>query len=328
MRKNGVLTYLHGDHLGSTVLTSNSSGAFTGQDLRHAYGRYRAGTELGTENRFTGQKLDGAGLMYFNARYYDPELGQFLSPDTIVPDPGNLFDYNRYMYVRGNPMKHTDPTGHCIFGLDTAICVAVAVAALVGGTANAVGSAGGQVYQNWDSERSVSDNFTDVNGTKVGIAFGFGALAGGAAPLTGGATALAVSGVLGAGQEVTTDMVADGKSFSEAVDTGTAIAAGLGVAGTMWQGAMPSQLMYTASNGDELLIATGKEALAYGGEKFMQNTNSQLLQEQLSYIGGAKFVTGFGISNLPVSAPSSQDECSWTCPIQTVTNWWNGEEKK
>ena len=48
-----------------------------------------------------------------NARYYDPDLGQFLrSPlgaDTLVPDPGNLFDYNRYLYTRGNPMKHTDP---------------------------------------------------------------------------------------------------------------------------------------------------------------------------------------------------------------------------
>jgi len=54
------------------VLTSNSSGAFSGQDLRHAYGRQRAGTELGTENRFTAPngppKLDGARLMYFNAQ--------------------------------------------------------------------------------------------------------------------------------------------------------------------------------------------------------------------------------------------------------------------
>ena len=52
-------------------------------------------------------------LQYYNARYYDPDLGQFLSPDTLVPDPGNLFDYNRYLYTRGNPMRYTDPTGHC-----------------------------------------------------------------------------------------------------------------------------------------------------------------------------------------------------------------------
>ena len=47
-----------------------------------------------------------------NARYYDPVTGQFVSPDTLVPDATNLFDYNRYMYVRGNPLRYTDPSGH------------------------------------------------------------------------------------------------------------------------------------------------------------------------------------------------------------------------
>lgn len=56
MRKNGVLTYLHGDHLSSNVLTTNGGGNFSGQELRHAYDRYRGGTELGTENRFTAPR--------------------------------------------------------------------------------------------------------------------------------------------------------------------------------------------------------------------------------------------------------------------------------
>ncbi len=50
--------------------------------------------------------------MYFNARYYDPALGQFLSPDPLVPDPAFLLDHNRYLYARGNPLKYTDPSGH------------------------------------------------------------------------------------------------------------------------------------------------------------------------------------------------------------------------
>jgi RHS repeat-associated protein len=62
--------------------------------------------------RFTGQKKDASGLYYYNARYYSPDLGQFISPDTLVPDPSNVQDYNRYMYVRGNPMNAVDPSGY------------------------------------------------------------------------------------------------------------------------------------------------------------------------------------------------------------------------
>jgi hypothetical protein len=53
--------------------------------------------------------------MYYGARYYDRTVGLFVSPDTLVPDPTNVWDYNRYMYVRGNPLKYTDPTGHHAF---------------------------------------------------------------------------------------------------------------------------------------------------------------------------------------------------------------------
>ena len=38
---------------------------------------------LRTENRFTSQKLDETGLYYYGARYYDPELGQFVSPGAV-----------------------------------------------------------------------------------------------------------------------------------------------------------------------------------------------------------------------------------------------------
>ncbi len=47
-----------------------------------------------------------------NARYYDPVLGSFLSPDTLVPEPGQPEGYNRYAYANGNPLRFIDPTGH------------------------------------------------------------------------------------------------------------------------------------------------------------------------------------------------------------------------
>lgn len=56
------------------------------------------------------------GLVYLRARYYDPYLNQFIQPDTIVPDPSNPQDWNRYTYARNNPLKYTDPTGYSPYG--------------------------------------------------------------------------------------------------------------------------------------------------------------------------------------------------------------------
>jgi hypothetical protein len=52
-------------------------------------------------------------LYFFNARYYSGALGRFVSADTIVPQPGNPQAFNRYSYVTNNPVKYTDPSGHC-----------------------------------------------------------------------------------------------------------------------------------------------------------------------------------------------------------------------
>ncbi len=109
---NGVVTYLHSDHLGSTVLTTDTSTNPSGDQRYYAYGQQRDLGPVATDHQFTGQKLDGTGLQYYNARYYDPTLGTFISPDTIVPDPGTLIDYNRYAYSRANPLKFSDPSGH------------------------------------------------------------------------------------------------------------------------------------------------------------------------------------------------------------------------
>ncbi|MBC7252214.1 MAG: RHS repeat-associated core domain-containing protein, partial [Anaerolineae bacterium] len=63
--------------------------------------------------RFTGQRLEaGLGLLDYRARFYDPVLGRFVSADTIVPEPGNPQDLNRYAYVRHNPLRYTDPSGY------------------------------------------------------------------------------------------------------------------------------------------------------------------------------------------------------------------------
>ena len=62
---------------------------------------------------FTGHEMDDEiGLVNMNARIYDPIIGRFLSPDALIPQPNDLQSYNRYSYVRNNPLSFTDPTGH------------------------------------------------------------------------------------------------------------------------------------------------------------------------------------------------------------------------
>ncbi|MCB9137761.1 MAG: RHS repeat-associated core domain-containing protein [Caldilineaceae bacterium] len=94
------------------MTTYSSSGSRQSERAYYAFGdnRRTVNTPL-TDNLFTGQKQDESGLYYYNARYYDPEIGHFISPDTLVPDPGSVFGYNRYMYAMGNPLKFNDPSG-------------------------------------------------------------------------------------------------------------------------------------------------------------------------------------------------------------------------
>lgn len=114
-RQGNALYYLHSSHLGSIHFATDANGDRYGDDFLsyRAYGYDYDASELPTDYNFTGQKMDDTGLMYYGARYYDPQIGTFISPDTLVPDPTHVFDYNRYMYARGNPIQYNDPTGHC-----------------------------------------------------------------------------------------------------------------------------------------------------------------------------------------------------------------------
>jgi RHS repeat-associated protein len=72
---------------------------------------------LPTDYGFTGQRNDSyIKLLDYVARRYDPQIGRFISPDSIVPNPGDPRDLNRYAYVRNNPLRYTDPSGHVLVG--------------------------------------------------------------------------------------------------------------------------------------------------------------------------------------------------------------------
>jgi len=125
LRRDNVLYYVYSDHLGSTTLLTTAQGQeVAGTRLQYyPYGAPRPAAQTATHDAFaldytaatyTGQRREvSTGLMYYGARFYDPLVGRFLQADSIVPEPGNPQSLNRYSYTLNNPLRYTDPTGHC-----------------------------------------------------------------------------------------------------------------------------------------------------------------------------------------------------------------------
>ena len=120
MRVNGTLYYVLKDHLGSASVVTDSSGNIVGEQRYYPFGETRLMTgTLYTDKLFTGQRnIAGLGIYHYQSRFYSPKLGRFLSADSLVPNPFNPQDYSRYSYVRNNPVKYTDPSGHRVWNDD------------------------------------------------------------------------------------------------------------------------------------------------------------------------------------------------------------------
>jgi RHS repeat-associated protein len=86
-----------------------------------------------TTRGYTGHDmLDAVGLIHMWGRIYDARLGRFIQADPIVQNGVDLHAYNRYAYVRNNPLTLTDPSGFSFLskawkglkkGLSKACCI-------------------------------------------------------------------------------------------------------------------------------------------------------------------------------------------------------------
>ncbi len=136
MPTTGVL-YFHQDHIGNTKLTTSAQGAQQSRLVYEPYGQIYQPASEGPDNfryKFGGKELDeSANLYYFNARYYDPQTGRFISADTqLGGHPWQADVLNRYAYGLNNPIKNSDPSGHGVWqDIATGITVAVTAVAEV-----------------------------------------------------------------------------------------------------------------------------------------------------------------------------------------------------
>ena len=116
VRVGGALYFLHGDHLGSATVATDGGGNWVGEARYTPYGEMRRDYPRGvipTDRLYTGQQAEAFGLYDYQARYYSPGLGRFVSADTIVPSPGKPQTLNRYAYGGNNPILYNDPDGRC-----------------------------------------------------------------------------------------------------------------------------------------------------------------------------------------------------------------------
>jgi RHS repeat-associated protein len=122
--------YVLSDHLGSATVMTNSNGSKVSEMRYNPWGEVRyhwVDEDLSTtpaytlpKHTFTGQYsymddpstqgVDGFGLMFYNARFYDPQVGRFSQADSVVP--GGVQGLDRYAYVGNNPVNAIDPSGH------------------------------------------------------------------------------------------------------------------------------------------------------------------------------------------------------------------------
>jgi RHS repeat-associated protein len=79
-----------------------------------------AQTSYGFTNEHTSQ-----GLVYLRSRFYSPNTGRFLTRDTWGGDDHKPISFNRWSYVHDNPIMYTDPSGHCIIGIDCPITIPI-----------------------------------------------------------------------------------------------------------------------------------------------------------------------------------------------------------
>jgi len=185
------------------------------------------------------------GLYYLNSRYYDPQVGRFINADSIdYLEPENIQGLNLYSYCYNNPISYIDPTGHFV----TSLLLALTIGAVLGGVYGGVSAV--------------------ANGQNVFVGIAIGAVVGG---LTGLFTEvlsvpymLLATFAVGAGGDMASQMILDGKSFWD-VNLISAAWAGIANAGLAFVGKGLSTI-------DKMARLTTTESIIFGTA-----TNSPLL---------------------------------------------------
>jgi large repetitive protein len=189
---NNNVNFLLTDHLGSVTTTLFADGTVRANLRYDPWGKQRwASQTTPTRYRFTAQRFDDRlGLYDYNARYYDANIGRFISADVIVPETSYPQALNRYTYVYNAPLGYIDSSGH----------VPMLASALIGAAVGGAVSYGAQVTRNYREGLSFSEALiTDINIGKIAGGAAAGAIIGGTFGAAGSVVGLGFWGSVGVG---------------------------------------------------------------------------------------------------------------------------------
>ena len=218
IKNNNERYYYIRDALGNILGIINQNGQIVVQYSYTSYGvcSISGNTSLGNENpfRYKGYYYDvETSLYYLTTRYYDPEIGRFISPDSVdYLDPQSINGLNLYAYCMNDPVNYADPSGHLP---EWALKLIIGTGfILVGAFVTAATAGTGTVF--WTAFGSALLTSTIQVGISTAVSAGLGFIAGG---LSTGTWEGAFTGML--------DGAVDGYMWGGIISGGSQILSGL-----------------------------------------------------------------------------------------------------
>ncbi|MCM1142199.1 MAG: hypothetical protein NC453_26815, partial [Muribaculum sp.] len=187
-------TYYTQNAHGDVVNLTDKNGKVTKKYTYDAFGVEKNIDENDTNAfRYCGEYYDSeSGTIYLRARYYDPEIGRFISRDSFSGKQGDPLSLNRYTYCHNNPLVYVDAEGNLAFL--AAIGIGAGVGALISGAAKVIDNV--RHDKDWNDGLGKAVLSGAVSGAVSAIPIpGAGPLA--SAVITGGASNLAADAING-----------------------------------------------------------------------------------------------------------------------------------
>ena len=251
---NGTPYYYVKNLQGDVVAIANNAGTIVVRYYYDAWGKLlsytdTSGANIATINpiRYRSYYYDTeTGFYYLQSRYYDPEIGRFISPDdpdTLGVSPNDVTDKNLFAYCDNNPVTREDSGGefwHLVVG------------GIIGGAIGCVSSIISQMHSDTGEVDIVKCLISTGAGIASGVltASGVGLLG----QVVGGALIGGVSNVLDQGRDLQTDPTKKFNVKSLALDTVVGGALGL----LSWTGASS---VASGAGGQKQMINLGKNTV-------------------------------------------------------------------